>query len=301
MKKLVYTDNIGFDMSDWTEEPIDKVYAGTDCIMATTQDGRTLQKITEYSASARTIYWTRIKQISISKWCTGLALGLISDGTCMVSKRALRRICGLKHGYYPFERVHNEIKEWKNMIQTAVSDSFFALDQDGRVHISALNAYLENDYREVVSWENICRIVPGTQHSLFGITRDGRVRCAGTDLKMGPHRDIAEKTASLSGVTDVFPTGSECERIYFAFRDGSVRDLSGTRVEVITSDDPPDGKLFDGTFNYNVLVLDRNNRLVNCMHPSEPVFSADGKVTSFASGDIHYGPPFALAVLETGK
>ena len=42
-------------MSDWENESIRKVYAGTNCIMAITDDGRVLQKVTDekYGASRR--------------------------------------------------------------------------------------------------------------------------------------------------------------------------------------------------------------------------------------------------------
>lgn len=90
MGKLLYTKNIGFDMKDWENLPIKKVFAGTDCIMAVTKDGRTFQKIANPNLASRTQYWTRIEQISVSDYCCGHAIGLVQDGTCMVAKRPLR-------------------------------------------------------------------------------------------------------------------------------------------------------------------------------------------------------------------
>lgn len=153
MGKLLYTDNIGFLMDDWKRESIKKVYAGTDCIMAITEDGRVLQKTESKEIAARTEYWTRNKQIAISHCCPGIAIGLVSDGTCMISKRPLR----LKEKMLcqSLERINEQIKSWNNIVQVAVSDTFFALDSDGRVHYNYYSRRNSDsdDYKKFYSGE----------------------------------------------------------------------------------------------------------------------------------------------------
>ena len=300
MKKLVYTENIEFDMRDWDREPIEQVYAGQGCIMAITSDGRTLQKIKDKNAEARTAYWTRIRQIAVSNLVPGMAIGLVSDGTCMISKRPLRKICSPGYQNFSFDLIHNEIKRWTNIIQVEVSDAFFALDSDGRVHVSALNEYSRRDYSSVTFWRDVKRIVIGSQNSLLGITGDGHVLCAGAGLIRGPHGDTTEKLKSLSGVVDVFPTGSECEQIYFAFRDGSVQDYNGHQIAVKTLNTAVPAKLFDGTFAYNVLILDEHEQLHKLEYNKLiPLFQGEGKVKSFTCCEgSSFGNPVVLAVVD---
>ncbi len=298
MKKLVHTGNIGFDLCDWETESIHSVYAGADCIMAITDDGRVLQKVTDTAVSARTEYWTRVSQIAVSKYVSGLAIGLICDGTCMISKRPLRRICGPDSNLYAFDAIHNVIKTWQNIVQVEVSDSFFALDSDGYVHISPLDRYTEQDYREVASWKNVQRIITGSQNSIFGITADGRVLCAGANLKNGPHGNISARTTSLTDVVDIVTTGSECEEIYFAFRDGSVRDLNGKTIPVKTPRSASCRKVFDGFFNFYIVILSENSELIQPgISKAAPLLSGNGEVASFAVGSVGFDP-FVLAVVN---
>ena len=301
MNKLVYTDNIGFDMRDWAREPIARVYAGVNCIMAVTSDGRTLQKTTDPSFATQTSNWSHIRQIAVSKWMPGLAIGLTGDGTCMVSKNVLRDLFRLHSGMYPSRRVLDEVKRWKNIIQVESSDSLFALDAYGRVHVSALDDFTDKDYRpEVERWSNVRRIVAGRQNSLLGITADGRVLCAGTSLRNGPRGDIAERAGALVGVRDAVPIGSECEEVLFAFQDGSVRDLYGEAVGVSAPAGAAPAKIFEGAANHDALMLDGEGGLVRCTWTrASPLFQGKGKVVSFAAGYHEYTDPFALAVVDS--
>ena len=300
MKKLLYTDNIGFDMTDWEREPIERVFAGTNCIMAVTLDGRVLQKTDSSEYTARTQYWQRIRQLSVSKCISGLAIGLVEDGTCMISKRALRRITGPGWNNASFDSIHEQIKGWKDLVQVEVSDSFFGLDRAGKVHAAAFNSALRQDYcPELERWTGVKRIVVGNQNSIFGITEEGRLLCAGSNLLRGPHGDIRKALRDLEGVVDVFPTGSECETVLIAFRDGSVRDHRGSLLPVRTVPAPGPRQVFDGTFYYNVLFADAKGELIrwNSGKLNLP-FNGKGRIISFASGDHNYGTPFALAMIE---
>ena len=131
MSKLLYTDNIPFDMSDWDGRQIKSVFAGKNCIMAITETGETLQKIKNPEYISRTQYWTRIKQIGISKWAESVAIGLVEDGTCLIAKRPIRKMCEDRR--LNFEHINDTVKSWNDVIQVAASDAFFALCSDGTV------------------------------------------------------------------------------------------------------------------------------------------------------------------------
>ena len=303
MKKLLYTKNIEFKMRDWKREPIVKVYAGTNCIMAVTSDGRTLQKTTDPDFAARTQYWTRIRQIAVSKWATGHAIGLISDGTCMIAKRFVR--CAIKDdlsdGMLPFDSINDEVKSWKDIKQVAVSDSFFGLDRNGRVHISPLSRFEREEYAEVGTWTDVVRIVTGMQDSVFGITKDGSVLCAGANNTRGTDGGLRRQLAGLKNVTDVCTTGSESQSIFIAYRDGTVTDLSGNIIfkNARTAAPGEGGGVFQSHFMGDIFILDNRNKLIRCEQGAlTEVFNRSPEISSFAVGDVGYGAPFVLAVAE---
>lgn len=226
MYRIVYTKSTPFSMKDWNKESPVKIAAGADCVMAVTADGRALQKITSPENAARTEYWINIRDLALSKSVPGMAVGLVNDGTCMISKRPVRRLCGDDdEGKRRFDRINNEVRSWKNIVQVAVSDTFFALDSGGRVHFAPV--FCGDDYKDALSWEGIVRIVPGNQNSLFGITAEGKIVSAGYNLTQGPHGDVRDALAGLTDVTDICALGSECEEIIYAAGDGTVRSLSG--------------------------------------------------------------------------
>ena len=299
MKKLLYSGDIGFDMRDWEWEPIESVYAGDGCIMALTADGRTLQKVLDRKYAARTEYWTRIRQIAISKWCPGLAIGLVSDGSCMIAKSALRGISGRDYNNYPFDEIHDEIKGWRNLVQVEVSDSFFGLDAEGRVHVAGLNRYASDDYRAVESWRNVKRIVTGTQNSILGITADGELLYAGANMIQHDWEKVLQALPPHARIVDVFPTGSECTQVYFALQDGSIWNLWGEQKAVTTARRSEPAKVFDGTYFYNVLTLTDRGELIQSFEGQlTPLFPGAGKIVSFASGHADSLEPFVLAVAE---
>jgi hypothetical protein len=286
-------------MSDWKREEIVRVFAGTDCVMAVTADGRTLQKCRRQERQARLGYWTRIRQIALSKAVEGLALGLVADGTCLISKRPLRALCEDRPG--AFERINGSVKSWQNIVQVVVSDAFFALDGLGRVHCACLDQESMEDYRAVSTWQNVRRIVTGIQNSVFGITGAGQVLCAGGNCSHGPRGDMSRLLAGVRDVVDLYPTGSECEEVVLAQRDGRLRMLSaGTKSSGAYSlETAGTRKLLDGHFNYHVYALTREETLICCQEPEAgPVFDPCFAIRSFAVGDAGYGEPFLVAVGE---
>ncbi len=285
MRKLFYTPNTPFDLHDWEAIPLKQIYAGTNCVMAITENGRVLQKITDPDLAARCEYWTRVTQISISKWAPGFAIGLVEDGTCLISKKAVRARCDR-----PFEDVNNAVKSWQNIVQVEVSDAFFALDKDGHVHYTALDDYCQKDYAEALSWNKVRRIVTGPQNSLFGITEDGTVLAAGANCRQNQAR-----FAAFSDIADVFPIGSECEDLYLVRRDGRLVTLHGDTIHpVLCGWMPTPSKALEGTFRTAyALTLDH---VLLSLSDIRPVF--DASISSFAVGDDCYAPPFVLALGE---
>lgn len=295
MYKLLYTENVGFDMSDWKRVQICKVFAGTDCIMAITDTGKVLQKTTDPSVAARTKYWTRITEIALSKWASGVAIGLVSDGTCMISKRAVREHDSEER----FDIINNQVKSWTDIVQVAVSDAFFGLDRSGNVHYAALSRYGFDDYRGVEQWKNVKKIVTGTQNSVFAITMDGKVLAEGSNCRRGPMGDISGKLSEMKDVVDIFPTGSECEEILMLLKDGKIVNLHGDVIYTLAMPLQEMNKVLDGTFYHYILANDGGNRLVNlCGGVREILNPHDGKIVSFAAGDVAYGEPFTIAVAE---
>lgn len=293
-RKLLYTDNIGFDMKDWEKESISKVFAGNGCIMALTDKGKVLQKTDNPNTAANVDYWRNIKQISLSKLIPGLAIGLNADGTCEISEKAL-----YNSGYsgYRTNSIYDTVMQLKNIVQVEVSDTLFALDYHGNVLCSE-GAF--SKYYGVNHWNGVRRIVTGLQDSVFGITLDGRILYAGANVQRGPHGDIGKYTSSLSGVRDIYPTGSECEDLFIVFNDGTVKNLYDKTLYTDALQ-APSGKIIDGHFNYSSFVLNSERQLVDVSRrnaDANPIFNGRKKIVSFAVGDHGYSKPFVLAVAE---
>lgn len=295
MYKLLYTDNIGFDLSDWERLQIREVFAGTDCIMAITDSGEVLQKTSKLSVAARTNYWTRITEIALSKCISGAAIGLVSDGTCMISKRAVR-----EHDHEGrFDIINNQVKSWTDIVQVAASDAFWGLDRAGNVHCAPLSRYGIDDYRGVEKWNNVKKIVAGNQNSIFAVTTEGKVLAEGANCRKGPHGDLSSYFSSIIDVVDIFPTGSECSEILMLLKDGRIINFRGDVVYTLTMPLPEKNKILDGTFYYYILANDGGNKLINlCEGGREILNSHGGRIVSFAAGDVNYGEPFTIAVVK---
>lgn len=300
MGRIIYTENIGYNLRTWRCEPIKRVFAGTGCIMALTSDGKALKEPEPpfFNAKPPQYVWQEyIQDISISKWSVGMAIGLTIDGTCVIAEQPQRRI-SQDYGRFSFATIRDQVKSWSNIVQVAVSDTYFALDCNGNVHMAAIDSRTKDDYSEVTCWSNVGRLVTGTQSSVFGITNDGRLLCAGCALQRGPHGDIGHILSSKRDVMDVFPTGGECQKLLIAYRDGTVEDLEGNilPIKVANIQKTNDGKVFDGHFWYEVYILSSDHRLFKYVFSSlTPAFEDNPIITSFAVGDHDYQPPFVIA------
>ncbi len=289
MYKLLYTSNVPFDMSDWNDKQIKRVFAGLNCIMAVTEDGKTLQKMQNRDDMARTQYWTRIQQIGISKWAEGAAIGLVADGTCMIAEKPVRSACEVFH--LNFKHINDTVKSWTDVVQVAASDAFFALCSDGTVRYVSFCDRYQAEYEEIQGWRDVIKIVPGNQNSIFGITKDGKILSAGYNA-MNTKRYLPQ----YQNVVDVFPAGSECEDLYILTADGSAFH---TRNDLnILNDGNPFQKL-DGHFGYRVFAMTQSQRVFALSDGNmASVFPEQYKIISFAVGDIRYTEPFVIAVAE---
>lgn len=291
MGKLIVSDNIPFSLADWKREEITRIWAGCECIMALTADGRVLQKITDADLAARTQSWTRIREIAVSTCIPGVCIGLVQDGTCLIAKRPVRKFS------HRFEQVNNAVKSWHDIRQVAASDALFALDSQGKVHYVNLSAGYD-DYRAVSQWEKVVRLVAGSQNAVFGITGDGRVLCAGSNCLHGPHGNLQETLQGMTGVKDLYATGSECEKITLIFSDGRIAAIGGDAMDItscstfpITASHPLVGVLRDdqGYLHFDMYTS-----------PVPKAFRKLEKypVTDFAAGFCQCADPFVLALTD---
>jgi len=292
MNQIICTKNAPFSFFDWQLKNISRVFAGCECVMALTADGEVLQKVTDDALAARTEYWTRIRDISVSSCIPGLALGLVADGTCMIAKRPLRRLCDGR--MWDFTRVNDAVRSWNHIVQVLVTDALFSLDREGQVHCVSPDP-LCRGYDEVARWRDVVRLAAGNQDSVFGITKDGRVLCAGANCLRGPHGDLRAALSSLSGVTDLSAAGSECERILLSRKDGIVTDLSGTALLSGVRREAP---VFGGNFALTAVYMeDGTLSLLPYWFPDQRQLHRleNVPVSSFAAG-LAEGSPFAAAV-----
>lgn len=299
MGKLVYTSNIPFDLRPWAGENVVKVVAGAGCIMALTAQGDARQAITNRRRAIREEYWYDLKDIALSKIIQGMAIGLMRDGTCQIGKRALRDYLGReRYAGQEFDRINGIVKSWKNIVQVACSDCFFALDEAGRVHYVGIN-HSDVGYLEVKTWENVARVVPyAGSDGVFGITRDGRVMCAGWNATRGPMGDIRGRLAELRDVTDIATAGSEGERILYTRKDGTLWELGQGQVEGVVC--AAEHRILEGQMMAN--LIRRADRTLEVKHynycPYLEEVSRWSNVRAMALGDQNDLDVFAVAVVD---
>ena len=289
MHKLLFTPNTPFDMTDWECRQITEVFAGVNCVMALDENGQTLQKIKNPDLMARTKFWKNITHIALSKCIEGAAIGLVKDGTCMISKRPVRKICA--DLCLDFDHINSVVKSWTEVVQVEASDAYFALRSDGTVQYVSLSQRDQSEYAAVKGWRDVVRIVAGTQNSIFGITKNGTILSAGFNSM-----NINKRLSAYSNVVDICPVGSECTNAYVLRGDGSVEELWGTHcnsaINVKT-------RRLGWHFNYKAVALTDDHCLVDISVPNAPyVFSVDNKIVSFAVGDNNYCEPFVIGVAE---
>lgn len=287
MGKLIYTKNIPFSMRDWEQEDIVQVWAGSGCAMARTAEGKLLQKVIRQECAARTDYWSSVRDVAISQLLQGTALGLKQDGTCMISKRPVRCLC--QEHPRDFDQINDGIKAWRNVIQVAVSDAFFALDRDGKVHHVGFQPW-NAGYDRIESWSPVVRIVPGSQDALLGITGEGKLLYAGANPA-----HLRADLEKAENVADGCFFGSESQTVLLVYKDGSAGYLNGERlwdsgVQGIKSDYLlAAAQMEDGSLRFETYGCNLNPEDYRCME-NIPVVSY-----GIGSGE-NFGTQFVIAV-----
>lgn len=173
MGRILYSENIGFDMSDWQSENVVCVAAGSDCVLALTADGRVLtkslrvdgeekkpslwQKLMRLCGLDPAEEWKRVKYLAVSG-TNGVAVGLRTNGSCVIRQVGT---ASEKLNKELYRKAQNTVSGWKNIVSVSVSDAIFGLDSFGRVYCAPLT--WSASYRETAEWRNIVRLVPGSR------------------------------------------------------------------------------------------------------------------------------------------
>ncbi|MBQ7093500.1 MAG: hypothetical protein IJN84_03230 [Clostridia bacterium] len=287
--KIISTNKyLPLDFSKWDAKRIARLYAGINTLMAVTADGRVFH--TGHNCSfGYTDNWRFVNQLAISNWMPGAVMAVTKEGRCLVSRQALESVPDATN-------VYNKVSQWGSITQAVASDGFFTLDVFGKVHIAPFGK--NHSYEEAENWENIAHLAVGNQDSLFGITKNGRVLCAGANLTNGPHGNLREKLNELSGVVDICAIGAECERILIAFENGTVTDLDGNKLDIRHKDK-------NGVFVSNFAIAAIKNAddgidFQPYFFPDEDKLKIFNKrdIRSVAVGHIDNSTPFVVALCK---
>lgn len=325
MSRLVFTSNIPFDMTDWeSRKDIVSVAAGRNCAMAILQDRTVLKKtcsnseykksydITELSDRDRFLFeydsspeylaqlslspengWNQIKQLAISHFVNRVVVGLREDGSCIVHVDREKE-CDCGRAVIAYTRV-NRIRD---ISEIAVSDAVFALQRSGDVfHYSF---YDPDDYYRVNDWHNVKHIVTGAENSVFGITHEGRVLCAGSNCNDAVHQLLSVET----DIEDLCTVGSEGEWLILLHRDGTVSSpnvSASLNTRLSEANKQRFVKLY-GHFYHTAYGLTEDHALIPLFSPisgcDNEIISIWSGIRSFALGQQGFSSPFAIAVLD---
>lgn len=294
MSKLIRTKSCPFSLLSWRFHKITKVYAGSECIMALTENGHVLQKVTRPELAEDTAAWGNIRDISVSQLFPGLAMGITHDGTCVITKPGLqhcREITGIR-----VSDVLRFVDSLRDIVKVCISDAIFALDRYGKVHYMPLSR--QDDYQAVSQWQTITHIAVGSQGSVFGITAQGTVLCAGAGCVRGPRGDLRETLSGYRDVVDICGLGSECNRVVLALTDGTLADTDG--LLPLPAHKGKTGVLQGNCFIHGVLCREDTLEFIPYHYPNpEELEAFRGKrITSFAAGFADGFQPFIIAVTQ---
>lgn len=298
---LVATHGMKLSIRDIEGPSIQKVVAGGDMLVAITSEHRIRHVASNPALHLREQYWTRVTDVAISRVCEGMCVGLIEDGTCMLAKRALRRITAGNYDSQQdrdreFVRVNDTIKSWSDVIQLAVSDAIFALHKDGTVSCCEFSRpFAEPIYKRIHRWKGVQKLAVGSQCSVVGITNAGTILIDGFNLTHKEEKIV--NSCSHLDIADVILCGSECERVLFLDKEGQIWDINGkeafpgTYIDVL------------GDWSYTLIARDAEHKLhvldPGCFHiANEGECEAWGRVASYAILNQGFSQGAVVAVCE---
>lgn len=250
MTKLLFTENIPFDMTDWADRnDIAEVFAGNSCIMARTEDGSVLRKCNAEgsvintcdlgshiqagsftSADPELKGWKDLKHISVSWDLPGLALGARQDGTV-----AALLPSGRIGGSDPFA-VAKAVSGWRDVVEVAAAGDLFALTKSGTLRSwvfpgqTGASAFSSAPgwYERSKDFSFVNHIRGGMQSIcvLSGMT--GRVSyICDSELEKHGIRHVYD------GVIDLIETGSDTEELLLVTCEHELKVVQGSDERVL--------------------------------------------------------------------
>ena len=149
------------------------------------------------------------------------------------------------------------------------------------------------------SWRDIVHIVTGAQNSVFGITKDGKVLCAGSNCR-GRFSYLEQQLEPYHDIIDLYAAGSECEVVYLLSKDGTVAYTRGNTQAENTNGECI--QKLDGHFYYTVFGQTSSNRLLSFSSRMNKENDKESEgwnnVRSFSFGAAEYIRPFLIAIIE---
>ena len=321
MGKLRCSNNIEDEMQDWVALDFYSVSAGLNTVIGVTSDGRILlKKMNEDKRplcdmkpmfltvpSQSDLLWQgspgsiRYLQVAVSKLSGHYAWVQIDQGGQLHLKTSdiFRKVL-------PNSMSTSGSSEFVDECPgIALSDALFVLEKNGHVSLFDNDPIrTDGNYRDISRWSDVVRLVTGLQNSVFGITSKGNVLCTGWNCIKGPHGDIRDMMRSLTNVTDICTTGSECETILVTKDDGTVLNPGTGEVLYNNAYIPRGvnrGQILDSHFNHHAYVLTDEKKLISLFGDGiDPQVNQWQNVSSFAIGNRGYLDPFILAICEQG-
>ena len=304
MGRLQCSENIRDEMQDWAALDFRSVSAGRNTILGVTSDGRILRKTLNEDKRSDLLWQSPYKsilylQIAVSK-LTGYYAWILINQNGRLHLEKPKDFQEVRDSSM-FPSAGSTFEEGCPLI--ALSDALFVLGMSSHVSLFNNNPICtDGSYRDISQWNDAVRLVTGLQNSVFGITRRGNVLCTGRNCIKGPHGDIRDIMLSLTNVTDVCTTGSECETILVTKDDGTVLNpLTGDVLycNAYVPEGLTHGQIVDSHFNQHVYVLTKDKKLTSLFGDGiDPQVNQWQNVSSFSIGSRGYLDPFILAISE---
>ena len=328
MKKTIFVSkNLRINLNEWRKCSLQTVEGGLGCIMGVTEDGFVLQKMINQrpliqfdavpyeSEILDKRIWCDVKSIAVSKCIPGLAMGLTHSGRCVIRTSSFESYCSDKG--ISIELLEETISKWTDICEIAVSDAFFARNSRGKVYHCPLNQD-DNEYMETSSWYNVQHISAGASgHSIFGITRGGRVLGTGQRLDGTQEytTDIREILFGMKNIVDVCMIDSSpiimenTDGFYYCLHREEFNRYETVEIESMIVPDKKAKNLESSGFD-GYLMRQTENTLrflsPNSPHNRPETIKLDGVITSFSlgyrfgydKGPIMDNVPYIIALYE---